>query len=203
MIVEAKSDKLIDRVFKELYTPTFSHFENEYQDPEFYKTFLKPNDILQAYMLVHNPEEPNGFLIFEEYKKSKCALITYAAIKPSERGKGISRLLFEEAFRILKEKGILASYGEVHNPNMIDPQKDIMNPRQRINIFEKLGGQILPIKYVQPPLGEGLEPSRDFLLLTFQPEQGILNLYNFLYEFYQTLGIEKPENDENFLSMFR
>ena len=202
-VVDAKSDELIERVFEELYTPTFSVFQNEYQPPDFYRHHLKTDDDNpKAHMLVCDPDNPSGFLIFELYEKSMCALVTYIAIKPSERGKGISRLLFNEAFRIFKEKGVKASYAEVHNPSAIDPQKDIMNPDDRLKIFKRLGGEILPIKYAQPPLEKGLEFSKDFFLLTFHMESGLENMRSFLHEFYQLLEIDNPDEDENFLSMF-
>lgn len=205
MIVDAKfeSEELINRVLRELYAPTFSRFSDEYQEPESYRDALKSSDTNpEVHMLVHNPEDPSAFLIFEIYERSKSALISYAMVKDSERGKGINRKLFRETFRILEDRGIFDCYGEIHNPTLSDKSQDLMDPGDRLSIFKRLGGRVVPINYVQPPLSPGSDYSKNFLLVKFNSESNRERLYEFLYDFYQCLRIERPEEDENFLSMF-
>lgn len=197
----SRDEESLNKVFEKLYVPTFSRFKNEYTDPEFYRSPVDDANP-QSYVLSCNPDDPVGFLIFEIYKRSNCALLTYVAVRSDCRGQGIFKLMFEEADKIFRSKDVKAVYAEIHNPQLEVSKNDLMNSNERLQVFQKMGAEILPIKYVQPPLDEESGPSKDLLLLTFNPAQGMNHARSFLHEFYQCLNVADPDNDENFLSMF-
>ena len=216
--------ELLKQVYSELYLACFTD-PDEQEDLEQYRERLfdaqKPSPQPKTHFLVAGERlnDPAtrviaGMLIFELYRESSCGLLTYLAVAPAGRGRGLGRLLTRHAIGILSGEcaqagGLRAVFAETHDPALIDPADDAMSPRDRIEVMKRLGAQHVPVRYVQPELRPGDGRSRKLLLITFplradQPP-GVSGraLLDFLHEFYRALGVAKPLEDGDYQTMQR
>jgi hypothetical protein len=143
------------------------------------------------------------------YKKAQTALLAYNAVRPGVRGLG--RVMVEERIKafnqIASREGhpLRGIYLEVSNPDMIDD--DVMDPRKRIEAFQKWGAEIIPIDYTQPPLSPDTGKCDHLLLMNYptvdghrpSPEETLA----FLREMYIASGKIPPETDPDFSRMKR
>lgn len=164
-----------------------------------------------------------GFLVFEWYPESKCALFSYLAVSKGFRDRGIAEQLIKRALDILKDinegETPLAIFAETSKPGTPvgrDAQSK-MHEADRFRVLHKLGAYRVPLKtYVQPALEPGKSPARNLTLLTFcptpreratdRPECEALSdnlIITFLNEFYRTLGVQDPLIDPDFQIMSR
>ena len=65
-----------------------------------------------------------------------------------------------------------------------------MDPQVRLNMYLKMGFEIVPVQYVQPPLTEGKDFERNLLLLHIGDKLTKDVLSEFLFYFYKYLGYE-------------
>lgn len=210
---------LLKQVYGELYLACFTD-PDEQEDLEQYRERLfdaqKPSPQPKTHFLVagerlSDPETRvlAGMLIFELYRESVCGLLTYLAVAPAGRGRGLGRLLMRHAIGILSEEcartgGLRAVFAETHDPALIDPADDAMSPRDRIEVMKRLGAQQVPVRYVQPELRPGDGRSRKLLLIAFAidpdqpPRVSGRALLGFMHEFYRALGVANPHEDADY-----
>jgi GNAT superfamily N-acetyltransferase len=157
-----------------------------------------------------------GGLVFEFYRNSECGLLTYLAVDPAYRRYGLGKELINTAIGILKKDAeekegasLRAVFSETEDPEKVGEYGNAMSPKERLMAFRRLGAFWIDIPYVQPSLEEGSGRCRHLLLLAFyafnetpQKIEGAV-IQNFLYEFYQALGVGHPESDVDFLSISR
>jgi hypothetical protein len=107
------------------------------------------------------------------YSSTGAGLLAYNAVSPKLQGGGFGKMMVQGRIKGLQE---LAAEGgqelqsviiEVNNPAKVRPEDDSMDPAKRIALFEKWGAKLIPVDYVQPPLGPGLEKSRNSLLMAY------------------------------------
>ncbi len=215
---ETRDRQLLEQVYRELYLACFTD-PDEQEDLEQYCDRLfgpqKPQPQPVTHFLVAGEQLNNpaarvleGMMIFELYRESSCGLLTYLAVAPHTRGRGLGRKLLQAAIDILSnecEGGLQAIFAETHNPEMIDADDDTMSPHARIEIMRRLGARHIPVTYVQPELRPGDGRSYKLLLITFpiHPSQPHIVptdvLLGFLDEFYRALGVAAPQNDTDYL----
>ena len=215
---------LLQQVYKDLYLACFTD-PDEQEDLEQYRERLfdaqKPSPQPETHFLVagerlSDPEMRaiSGMLIFELYRESSCGLLTYLAVAPADRSRGLGRMLTRRAIEILSEEcaetgGLRAVFAETHDPALIDPADDAMSPRDRIEVMKRLGARLVPVRYVQPELRPGDGRSRKLLLITFPidphqpPSVSGRALLDFMHEFYRALGAAKPLEDADYQTMQR
>ena len=210
---------LLQQVYKDLYLACFTD-PDEQEDLEQYRERLfdaqKPSPQPETHFLVagerlSDPEMRaiSGMLIFELYRESSCGLLTYLAVAPADRSRGLGRKLTRRAIEILSKEcaetgGLRAVFAETHDPALIGPAADAMFPRDRIEVMKRLGARLVPVRYVQPELRPGDGRSRKLLLITFPiipNEPRVVSgpaLLGFLNEFYRALGVPTPPEDDDF-----
>lgn len=219
---ETRDLRVLTRAYEELYLSCFTD-PDEQEDLEQYRERLfcsqKPIPQPVTHFLVAGEKlaDPDnaviyGLQIFELYRESACGLLTYIAVSPLARGKGLGRLLLRRAIEILSQEctgpeGLRAVFAETHDPAQIDPAEDAMSPRDRIEVMKRLGAQLVPVRYVQPELRPGDGRSRKLLLITFgvdadkPPVVAGKTITDFMHEFYRALGVINPDVDPDYLQI--
>jgi len=214
-----RSERLLERAYRELYLQVFTN-PDEQEDLEQYRQRLFgpqqpiPQPITHFLVAGENLGDPESaqilaIQIFELYRESSCGLLTYTAVAPNARGKKLSRTIVRAAIEILTREclipeGLRAVFAEVHDPERVKEENDSMPPQQRLQVMRRLGARRVPVRYVQPILGEGKQPSEDLLLIAFPIVEGEsirlrgADLLDFLDEFYRALGVESPAADPAF-----
>ena len=207
---------LMDRAYAEIMVPIFSDI-NEREPKQAIANRLQAKEanaqpethLILSGEALDDPikAELDGLVIVELYGRSGLSLVTYLATAPSARGRGIGKNLLWQARQLTQRRNRRDSMvlAEVHNPELIDCESDIMDPFKRLKIFTALGARIIPIRYVQPALSEHSHKVSSLVLLVFgQSEEGLdpQRLINFFEEFYQALGISDPWQDPDFILMW-
>jgi len=219
----SRDSDLLREVYEKLYLACFTD-PDEQEDLEQYRERLfdpqKPTPQPRTHFLVagESLNDPahrvlGGMLIYELYQESSCGLLTYIAVNPAGRGRGLGRRLVRQAIDSLTEECQAAGghlrgvFAETHDPRLIDPAEDAMSPRDRIEVMKRLGSMLIPVRYVQPELRPGDGRSRKLLLLAFPmvlnetPHVSGDALLDFMHEFYRALGVANPSQDPDFLTI--
>lgn len=156
-----------------------------------------------------------GGMAFEYYRGSRCGLFTYLAVDPAHRRRGLARALVARAIDILRadarEHGtsLRAVFSESENPALVTADGNAMSPRERLATLSRLGARWIDIPYVQPTLVGGSGRCRHLLLLCFhhggQDPDAIdgAAVRAFLHEFYRALGVERPDEDADYIAQAR
>lgn len=114
-----------------------------------------------------------GGIVYEYYFESNCGLISFLVVAKNTRGQGLSRELVERAARELEvlsveDGGALAGcnaiFLETNAVASLTMEQDVMDPRLRHLMYNKMGFRLLDFPYVMPPIEAG-KPKVYFLLL--------------------------------------
>jgi hypothetical protein len=111
-----------------------------------------------------------------------------------DKGRGLSKILMSEIQSQLKihHENIKALFTE-SNSDKVDESKDVMNPKLRRQILNRLGFFYLDFDYIQPPLSKESDKCKD-LLLSVHKDYLISDkikshiLIDWLEEFWETLS---------------
>lgn len=209
--------------FVQLYRRTFTD-PTEAEDPAGWeerldREFDPPEPTTHLLVAGRNLAGPDcqlwGGLVFEHYRLSGCGLMTYVAIDPKYRGRGLAKTLTRTAIQKLHEaaktqgKILRMVFGEAEDPRKVDAQQSAIDPSMRLKVLAALGAKWVDIPYVQPKLLGGSGRCQSLLLLAFD-WQGAPSLradgaavVDFLREFYQCLEMPRPDEDAEFAAMIR
>lgn len=105
-----------------------------------------------------------GGINFELYPRSRCGFLTYMAVAPASRGRGLGNRLQTGAVAALRAAGAAAVFGEVNDPRTTT-QEPAAVAWQRLDRNQRWGARVVDIRYVQPALGPGLARDRELLLI--------------------------------------
>lgn len=212
---------LLERAYRDVYLPAFP-LPDEQEDPGIWEPRLRNPDgnprlcFLVAGTRLDEPAQRavQGLLVAEYYAASQCVLISYVAAHPDARGQGLARRLFDalgeriDAGRLSRGQPVQAVFAEVHDPAQNGPDDDVLDPNLRLRIMAKLGGQRVPVDYLQPPLGPDRQAADGLWLLAFPgmargaPPLTAERIRRFLVEFYRELGSDAPEADPLYAATF-
>ena len=209
--------------FTALYLSTFTD-PSEREDPGQWAERLRrsyPAPQPRTHVLVARQADGSaatavlGGLVFEYYSASRCGLLTYLVVDPAQRRRGLARCLVNAATDILNQDArqqgasLRGLFAEADDPAQVAADSTAMPPRERMTAFMRLGARWIDIPYVQPTLVGGSGRCRHLLLLAFahngtQPAdiEGRV-VRDFLYEFYQALGVERPDADADYATISR
>jgi GNAT superfamily N-acetyltransferase len=147
----------------------------------------------------------SGFAFVERYRDSRCALLSYIAVAPGARARGVGRTLFARALESAREAAeadqspLVAVFAEIHDPARVAGGDDVIDPAARVRIMARLGAWRVPVTYVQPALDETSARSDRLMLVAFplngNPAVTGGVLLAFLHEFYCALGVDDPTCD--------
>jgi GNAT superfamily N-acetyltransferase len=134
--------------------------------------------------------------VFEYFRQSRAALITYIAVHPDARRMGLARQMLARVFvETRRDNGgtmplVLA---EVENPDAQTSPDDRRIATERIGIFRALGGARIDFGYVQPPLSPNQKAISDLHLIVLSPDAipasfPATQIRTFLTEFFGSLN---------------
>lgn len=218
-----RDEELLQALYQELYLPNFQ-IQEQQEDPSVWKPLLwgpplpPPKPILRLIVAGERLQDPSarilyGFIMPEFFRRSASGLLTYLAVHPRFRRRGIGKLLIEHAKDVLREDArehderLKAIFGEVNDPRKVSDISENKYGETRLTVLDQLGARYVPVEYVQPELKRGRGRSYSLLLVAFpvdsQPLRSVQSLVirDFLYEFYQALSVTKPEVDRDFIRM--
>ena len=173
---------LMRRAYHDIYEPAFP-IADERDSLEKIETRLKApvNGVKRVILLAgKNLKDPDaekanlaaiGIAYF--YSSTGAGLLAYNAVAPDLQGGGFGKMMVQGRIKGLQELAVESGQElqsviiEVNNPAKVRPEDDSMDPAKRIALFEKWGAKVIPVDYVQPALGPGLEKSRNSLLMAY------------------------------------
>lgn len=174
----AKHDKLVKELFN-LYNDIKNFSDpNERENPRDIINRIKTNSKSSATFLLIVQNLTNskviGGAVLEFYSKSKCALLAYIFVNHKDRGTGIAKMIIQselglrngiERWKAQNGQLLHMFLFEVNSPLLTI--HDSISPFERLKFFKHMGGKILDIPYIQPPLSTNLKIVENLLLLTF------------------------------------
>lgn len=219
-------ESLLDQLYAELYLPAFAH-PAEVETPSIWKSLLGPDKpespapLLSIFLCGEGLASPDpasrwidGFIFAELYRESRCGLLTYLAVRPEARRRGVGRRLVTRAVehltRLACDHGgkLRAVFAESEDP--LNPDNAAYHDRfdlfDRITFLERLGARRVVTGYVQPPLAPRQERARNLLLFAIPIDDTLPRrldpevLRDFVHEFYRAEGID-PETDGDVAAM--
>jgi len=111
----------------------------------------------------------SGGIVFEYYKESGCALITYFVVDARYRKQGVVKYLISRALQKLqqtakehKRENVEIAFAETNATGVED---GVMPSTVRHKIMQRLGFAHVGCEYIQPPLDEGKSESYDLVLI--------------------------------------
>jgi GNAT superfamily N-acetyltransferase len=203
---------LLEAIYRDLFKPNFPD-PDEQETPDDWTPRLwgqpkPPQPEQHGFVAGTRLDDPGshslaGFVFVERYRASRCALLSYIAVDKDAQGKKIGKTLFEKgcasAVNAATADGapLRAVFAEIHDPHRV--KNDVMDAHDRVRIMAKLGAWLVPIRYVQPALGEVGQRSDRLMLIAFPVDQthsldsSVVD--EFLCEYYAALGVGAEDSD--------
>lgn len=120
--------------------------------------------------VIGDPRQPVAIAVTDSFADSPAVLLAYFATRADQRGRGIgSRLLTSLLKGIAAETEVSVVLAEVEHPAHHPVHAVHGDPAARLRFYGRLGGRILEVPYVQPPVAEDQEPVYGMLLLALAP----------------------------------
>ena len=181
-------------------------------------------------LLVDKDGRIGGGSVYEFYSGSLCGLLSYIVLLEEFQGKGYAGVLMKNMDSILDQdafehtkgemKCLKATFIETHLPpadylyENPPPDADgghtetIDEWKCRMGFFSRYSFNVVDAPYLQPPLGQGMAPAFNLLLLGRTPDNNQLSskvLADFLVEFSDSCGNEgcDLEDYDELLSIVR
>jgi GNAT superfamily N-acetyltransferase len=224
--LDAATRERVCRLFHEaVYVAAFPRAEHA-ENPDIWLPLLAatppaPRPLLHIALAVRDGVAPGalgaadiaGGILFEYFRASGCALITYVCVAPAARRQGVARALIGRAIETCRALGAEAGletlvFAETENPARLPPEPEAApKAHARLVTLDALGFQHLPIAYRQPPLApldQGGDWDDTLLLLAHAPDGDRAvpraRLAAFLAEFEASLahnhpGVTPPPHD--------
>lgn len=210
LVDEVNRSEWLVRFYEELLEPAFGAFPDELDSLSTFYYAINNLSVepykLHITLLVDSCKILAG-CCYEYYPKSNCCLLTYIVVSDDCKGKGLSKDLIIEMFQqIQSHYGKIEAVFAESNSDSVDKSKDVMNPKLRRQILNRLGFSYLDIDYVQPPLSEELGKCRDLLLGVHKDYlvEGKIKSFivlNWLEEFWGVLCGDSYLQDEDWIEI--
>jgi GNAT superfamily N-acetyltransferase len=157
-------DSLLHRFYVDVLRPSFD--QDELMDAEALARGVRSDDdpSTLASVAVDDDGSVLGGIAAELYESVGVLLLAYLAVRPGMRGRGVGTAL---ATRVVpawfEDPRVAIAIGEVHDPRFWPEDR----ADERLRLYDRLGGRVLAVPFVQPALGAGASRVRGFLLLAF------------------------------------
>jgi GNAT superfamily N-acetyltransferase len=116
-------------------------------------------------VLVFDGETLLGGMLGEIYPRSGVLLLSYIAVRPEARGRGIGQTLLTDVIprwrAAIRPSLVIA---EIEDPRFHQPNT-YGDPEARLRLYRRTGSALLPIPFFQPSLRPGLPRVFDMLLI--------------------------------------
>ncbi len=149
-----------------------------------------------------------GGIVFEYYRRSSTALLSYLVVAPHARRQGAARRLVTAALDRLRQvagrhgRDLRGVFAETEKPETAVDGAARSATLARMEALRALGAQWIDVPYVQPALGPGKQPSAGLILLAFSASPGDalsidkLVVVDFLREFYRVLAHQLEDGSD-------
>lgn len=132
-----------------------------------------------------------GGCVSDYYPQCEMLEPIYLAVRPEYRRMGFGRLLVECSLEQYPSCNHM--FVEVDNPGCVKEERSAMPPTERIQVYKRMGFDLVPISYIQPPLVEGYPSSSDMFLMHRGKPLDKETLKEFLHCFYEGLdALDSP-----------
>jgi GNAT superfamily N-acetyltransferase len=174
-----KSLRLLEKAYKEVYETAFPIDEERESMDVWLRNLKGQNPSVNIVVLIAGDKLDTKHPVIKAisvayyYNKYDSGLLAYNAVAPEFQGQGLGRTMVEARqialLDVAKSKGrkLGGVFIECNDPAKIKPEDDVMDPATRIKMFERWGARVLPIDYVQPPLGAGRKKCASMKLLAY------------------------------------
>ncbi|WP_250279994.1 GNAT family N-acetyltransferase [Frankia sp. Cppng1_Ct_nod] len=158
-------------------------------------------------VLVLDGETVVGGMLGEIYPRSGVLLLSYIAVRPDTRGRGIGRVLLTEVIPQWRA-AVLPSIvlAEIEDPRFHEPSS-YGDPGARLRLYQRTGAALLPMPFFQPSLRPGLSRVFDMLLICLDesgPTVPTPAVTAFLEEYFELCeGSAAVSADADFLALRR
>ncbi len=116
-------------------------------------------------VLVLDGETPLGGMLGEIYPRSGVLLLSYIAVRPEARGRGIGQTLLTDVIpqwrAAIRPSLVIA---EIEDPRFHQPNT-YSDPEARLRLYQRTGSTLLPMPFFQPSLRPGVPRVFDMLLI--------------------------------------
>ncbi len=160
-------EALLRRFYDEVLRPSFD--DDELMEIESLTDGLRSEDDPRslASVVVDVEGRVVGGVVGELYEAESVLLLAYLAVRSGERGRGVGTEVIQ---RVLPgwfaDPHVALAVAEVHDPRFWPDDE----AEARLGLYDRLGGRVLGVPFVQPALGPGQERVRGFLLLVFHAD---------------------------------
>jgi GNAT superfamily N-acetyltransferase len=165
--------ELLDRLHREILAVSFS--ADELDNVETMARGLRGDGGSQVLASVAlGPDNSMlGGVVGEVYTREQVLLLAYLAVRPDLRGRGIGTALMKHVGpRWYANPAVRLAVAEVHDPRHFSDIGD-EHPLTRLRFYERLGGRLLGVPFVQPALGPDRARIEGFLLLALHVDPRI------------------------------
>lgn len=154
---------LLRRTFDVVLRPSFE--TDELPGWDFLEAgFLDDAD--QTAVVAVDGEDPLGVAVFDAPTAGGIALLSYLAVRPGLRSRGVGAALLGRARDVWAEGGLALALGEVHDPR-VHASTDREQPEARLSFYERNGSELIWLPWLQPALASVSERVDGMLLLAF------------------------------------
>jgi predicted N-acetyltransferase YhbS len=163
-------DALLRRFYDEVLRPSFD--DDELMDVDSLVDGLRSEDDPRSLASVVVDEEGrvDGGVVGELYESERVLLLAYMAVRPSERDRGVGTELAQLVLPVwFADPRVALAVAEVHDPRFWPHDA----AEARLRLYDRLGGRVLGVPFVQPALGSDRERVRGFLLLVFHADPSV------------------------------
>jgi GNAT superfamily N-acetyltransferase len=161
------SPELFDRFYHTVLAPAFP--PEELEDIDTVRALhYEPSPHVPGSVALRTGD-PVGGALGEHYGDANIVLLAYLAVRADCRGSGIGGALLERTLLSWQETLAPATIlAEVEDPrcHTSGPHGD---PAARLRFYERAGGKMLPLRYFQPSIGNGMPRVRGMLLICLDP----------------------------------
>ena len=155
-------DDLLDRLYREVLEPSFAPAELEELD-DMREALAEP---ARSVVVALAGGEVVGGAVGDWDPESRVALLSYLAVKPGLRGRGIGGRLMRHVAAWWERPDALAGLAEVDDPRHHSPG-EYGDPVARLRFYERVGAEVLDLPYTQPEVRAGEGRVAGMLLLAF------------------------------------
>jgi GNAT superfamily N-acetyltransferase len=156
-------DDLLEQMYREILIPSFRADELDPIEVTASQLGEKPR-LRDVAAVVDNSGAVLGAAIGDWAPDSRVYLLSYLAVRPGTRSRGVGTRLFHQVQSWWRERGALLALAEVDDPRCYAVSA-AGDPSARLVFYERVGAQVLDLPYFQPRLTPGGERVHGMLLL--------------------------------------
>jgi predicted N-acetyltransferase YhbS len=163
-------DELLRRFYEEVLRPSFD--DDELMELDSLADSLRSEDDPRslASVVVDDAGRVVGGVVGELYEAESVLLLAYMAVRPGERDRGVGTELAQVVLPVwFADPRVALAVAEVHDPRFWPNDE----AEARLRLYDRLGGRVLGVPFVQPALGPDRERVRGFLLLVFYADPSV------------------------------